>query len=153
MGRVLTRKVSIVKAKSLHRDQAVPKPVQRTGQNNPYTWEALEDGKWWHYVSPSGLAVLKTAPDDFGKDEKSEYPRPPAFDGKKIIRMANSRKGALNYELSGQGGSLLVIDPKDLRDDEWFANLRNANRIVLGAVAARVGWLEVTESGSKMKGA
>ena len=107
------------------------KPIQRTGQNNPFTWESPEDGKWWHYVSPSGLEVLKNTPNDFGKDEKSEYPRPPALDGKRIVRMANSRKGALNYEMSEKGGALLVLDPSDLRDNKWCPNLRNGNRIVL----------------------
>lgn len=124
----------------------VPKPIHRAGQNNPFTWEMPEDGKWWHYISPSGLAVLKATPDDFGKDEKSEYPRPQALDRKRIIRMANSRKGALNYELSEKGGALLVIDPSDLHPDEWFPNLRNGNRIVLGTAAARVGRLEAAGS-------
>lgn len=130
----------------------VARPVQRTGQNNLFTWESPEDGKWWHYVSPLGLAVLKNTPDDFSKDEKSEYPRPPAFDGKRIIRVANSRKGALNYEMSGKGGSLLVIDPQHLSDDEWFANLRNGNRIVLNTAAARVGQVELITSGNIIKG-
>lgn len=128
------------------------KAIPRTGQNSPFTWEAPEDGKWWHYVSPAGLAVLKNAPEDFGKEEVSEYPRSPVLDGKRIIRMANSRKGALNYELSEKGGALLVIDPRDLRADEWFPNLRNGNRIVLGAAAARVGQVEAIICGNTMKG-
>ena len=113
--------------------------------NNPFTWANPEDGKWWHYVSPEGIDILKNTPADFGKDEASEHPRSPALDGKKIIRVANSRTGALNYELSHPGGGLLVIDPSTLDAAEYFANQRNGNRIVLGAAAARVGLLEAIE--------
>jgi len=131
----------------------MPKPIQRTGQNNPFTWEISEDGKWWHYVSSGGLEVLRLTPEDFGKDELSEYPRPPALDGKRIIRVANSRDGALNYKPAGESGLLLVIDPRDVQADEYFVNPHSSGyRIVLGSTVARVGRLEATGTGNKATG-
>ena len=112
---------------------------RRKADDNNYTWENPEGGRWWHYAGPAGVEVAKINPKEFGKLMPAEEPLPPTLSEKKLIRVAPSAKFVSQWEHSEPGGQILTIDPKKLKADQWFHVERNGNVVVLGEVAAEIG--------------
>lgn len=115
---------------------------KRVGQKDDegtFTWDEPEDGYWWHYAGPEGVEAANTDPKQFGKVLRSEEPLPPALSGKRLIRVAPSKKFVSQWEKAAPGGQILKVDPKRLQSNEFHRVQRNGNVVVLGEAAVRAG--------------
>lgn len=105
-----------------------------------HSWDAPENGLWWHALSGVAATLFAQKNASFGTDSDETCEK---FAGQRIVKFRPCRNGVESYLPKDGKGALLVLAPNKLAAKEWCEFGQQGDRHVLASAVLRPGVAQI----------